>query len=364
MRDDEIAERIDRLLAGEATAEERAALGAWVGEDPQHARLLDALVEATRLHADPVATQRVDAAWRSLDARNAASPTSTTGSDTHSDPASSVSRLPTTIQRGSGALRPRPKRHSWALARAAALVGLVAGASALAFWRITSDTDADPRATQVAAQTGIGERDTTLLADGTTVILAPGSRLFVSAVVGDGARSVVLEGEAFFRVVPDRTRPFRVNTGSVVTEVLGTAFAVRAYGTGEPVRVAVVEGRVSVGVARARATVGTELNAGDVGTIGDGGVSVARPPGVEPYLGWMAGRVDFDDATLATAAAEIERWFDVDITFADPALAERRVSGRFTTDSIDGVLDAIALALDVHWTRDGRTITIQRPRQS
>ena len=68
-----------------------------------------------------------------------------------------------------------------------------------------------------------------VLADGTQVWLNAESKLKYPVVFGSEERVVELEGEGFFKVSKDASRPFRVKTKSQVVEVLGTEFNVDAY---------------------------------------------------------------------------------------------------------------------------------------
>jgi transmembrane sensor len=102
-----------------------------------------------------------------------------------------------------------------------------------------------------------------------------------------------------------------------------------------------------------------ELTAGDVGTVAANGTATRRrDPNVARFEAWTSGQLVFDDRPLAAVVAELGRWFDVDIRIADSAVARRRVNGVYGTPSLEGVLDALAASLAIHYERDGRTVTI------
>src|SRR3989442_5449990 len=84
------------------------------------------------------------------------------------------------------------------------------------------------------------------LQDGTQVTIAPKSRVRYTADFGRAHRDLYLDGEAYFQVARDSLRPLRVHTAGSVTEDLGTAFVVRAYGDQHTTEVVVTEGRVSL----------------------------------------------------------------------------------------------------------------------
>jgi transmembrane sensor len=85
------------------------------------------------------------------------------------------------------------------------------------------------------------------LSDGTTVRLAPRSRLkYAYDFKSKPYRKVYLTGEAFFEVAKNLQQPFYVYANEVVTKVLGTSFRVKAYDDERNIVVSVKEGRVSV----------------------------------------------------------------------------------------------------------------------
>lgn len=88
--------------------------------------------------------------------------------------------------------------------------------------------------------------DQIILPDGTKVILEPKTRIQYAPAFDGPERKVYLDGKAFFDVVRDEQRPFKVCTQKVITKVLGTSFAVTAYRHEKEVTVSVRTGKVSV----------------------------------------------------------------------------------------------------------------------
>ncbi|GHB65714.1 FecR family protein [Persicitalea jodogahamensis] len=94
-----------------------------------------------------------------------------------------------------------------------------------------------------------GSPVTVALADGSTVVLQPGSRIsYAQNFTVPKNREVYLSGEAFFEVAKNPDKPFLVFANELVTKVLGTSFNVRAYQKDKDVTVEVRTGRVSVAV--------------------------------------------------------------------------------------------------------------------
>jgi transmembrane sensor len=83
------------------------------------------------------------------------------------------------------------------------------------------------------------------LPDGSTVVLAKGSRLSYSkSLLTDSTRDVYLKGDGFFQVTKDKDHPFKVFTNGLVTRVLGTSFKISSKGLS--ISVAVRSGKVAV----------------------------------------------------------------------------------------------------------------------
>jgi transmembrane sensor len=183
--------------------------------------------------------------------------------------------------------------------------------------------------------TAVGERTATTLPDGTTVTLNTDTAIDVSYT--DGQRSVVLlRGQAFFDVAHDAARPFVVRAADRTITALGTAFEVRL----DPgrFRVLLVEGQVAV--EREDPAAAHLLDAPVVETILTPGQELVAALGapehvasanVERDLRWRDGFVEFDDAPLAAALAEMNRYAATPIMIQDPRAASLRLSGIFRT---------------------------------
>lgn len=135
-----------------------------------------------------------------------------------------------------------------------------------------------------------------------------------------------MKGQAFFDVKHDAARPFAVRAAGGEIVAVGTRFDVRL----DPgsMRVVLVEGTVSV-KSRNRAAPKTVLHAGQQLVDRAGAAPVVSEADVDAALNWQRGFVTFDNDTLATAAAELNRYSKDQIVVADPRIAGLRVSGVF-----------------------------------
>jgi transmembrane sensor len=196
-----------------------------------------------------------------------------------------------------------------------------------------------------------------MLADGSRVVLNAGSRLRYAEDFGRPgvAREVHLDGEAYFEVTHDATRPFRVHAGPALAEDLGTRFSVRAY-AGTRAQVVVAEGRVSMRSNTTARLDSAILGPGQRGRLAPDGSATSGTvlvDSVNPqrYLSWTSGTLTLDDVPLREAVPMLERWFDIELRLADSTLADRRVTAVYRDQSLSQVLDALALALGARYER-------------
>ncbi|MFT3978353.1 MAG: FecR domain-containing protein, partial [Sphingomonas bacterium] len=237
----------------------------------------------------------------------------------------------------------------------AAVVAAVGGG--LLEWRGSHPEPAAPVVAQAPAtlyQTARGEQRTIRLADGSEVTLDTATRLEV-APSGPERRLRLLGGQAFFRVAKDHAHPFVVAVGANAVTALGTRFAVRT--DIDRFSVTLVEGSVRVDTpAAGRATI---LKPGSMLTEQAHEVTVSAAN--DRATGWMSGRLKFEATPLAVAVAEMNRYAARKLVLADPALADRPISGVFRTDGAPAFVRALEAAgivrADEH---DSRAIYLRR----
>jgi ferric-dicitrate binding protein FerR (iron transport regulator) len=247
-----------------------------------------------------------------------------------------------------------PSRRNGSGWRRIVYTSVAAGFVIVAVYRVARrDTDpAESRPPEESFATANRERAELRLSDGTRIRLAPASHIRVAADYGEHERAVYLEGQGYFEVKHDETRPFVVYAGGAIARDVGTEFAVRSYPEDRAVQVVVRTGGVAM------SGVGL-LDAGDVGRLGiDGTSSLTRGVAVDSLLTWLDGRLVFHDAPLATVIAELRRWHDVDVHLADPALGKLPFTGALTDASFRSSISLVAatLGLQVRNTRDRVTL--------
>lgn len=234
----------------------------------------------------------------------------------------------------------------WAVGLAAALA-LAVLISTAAVW---------PRPTHYATDTG--ERRLVALSDGSRVELNTETRLRAS-MSPDSREAWVDKGEAYFDVAHDASRPFTVHMGDRTVRVLGTRFSVRR--DGDDVRVVVAEGRVRLsGPKTGPASKSIVLVRGDVVTGVGASVLQSRTSGqrVEDQLAWRRGLLVFDQITLSDAAAEFNRYNQIQLKVLDSPTAGIRIGGSFEATNVEAFVRLLQSAYGLDVIREGATLKI------
>lgn len=232
---------------------------------------------------------------------------------------------------------------------------LMGGGAAAALAAAVAITVVAPWNDAQAYETGIGERRTITLDDGSTIELNAASRVLVR--YSDDGRRVHLErGEALFDVTPDASRPFTVQTALGAVTARGTSFVVR-LSEGE-MRTTVLRGVVEGVAANRRAeSPPVVLEANQELQVASGAASKVELSAqtVERRLAWRDGMLAFDGETLREAVANVERQTGVHFTFEDPSIADLRIGGYVSATDVDAFVGLLEGNVGVHARRNSRS---------
>lgn len=212
---------------------------------------------------------------------------------------------------------------------------------------------------QESYATTLGRIERVPLADGSQVTLNTNSKLEVTLT--DLQRRIDLrEGEAFFDVAKDPSRPFVVYAGKQRVIAVGTKFSV--WKTGSSARVVVVEGRVRVETLGedSRSTHPAELGAGEVARVDAAGVMVTNPdlPRAEASLAWRSGYLSFGDTSLSEAVGEFNRYNARQLIIADPAIAQLRIGVNLRMNNVDAFVRVLEQEFAIRADDQGERILL------
>ncbi|WP_423126631.1 FecR domain-containing protein [Gaoshiqia sp. Z1-71] len=202
-----------------------------------------------------------------------------------------------------------------------------------------------------------GKQAKIVLADRTEVWLNAGSRLVYPAAFDGNKREVQLQGEAFFQVSSDKSKPFIVETSNSSIKVLGTSFNVKAYPDETVEETVLVEGSVSLNLGKTLLGKNVLLKPDErvVVASSDNSYSVSKV-NVTNYISWTEGVFVFNDEPLPSVLMRISRFYNVGIRWTKD-VENRKISGKLDLkDDFQRVLNALTLISDGNYTEEDKAV--------
>lgn len=217
-----------------------------------------------------------------------------------------------------------------------------------------------------------GSKSTIELPDGSTVTLNSGSSLRYPGIFAADNRTVILDGEAFFDVTKNPSKPFFVKTKDITVKVLGTSFNVKSYPDDNLTETTLVTGKVEI--TRNSETSGTvnpektlvlapnqkavfyresdELAISTAKPVVESiekeepiplKVLVQKEVKTENVISWKNNILVFNSEPFGDIVKKLERWYNVEVTLKYTKLSPVVFSGKFDKESVQEVLHALSL---------------------
>lgn len=221
-----------------------------------------------------------------------------------------------------------------------------------------------------------GKTKEIVLPDGTKVKLNAGSTFSYPETFSKTIREVNLDGEGFFEVTKNARKPFLVHTSTLTVKVLGTVFNVKAYRNDKNIETTLLTGRVQVELKdkpeKSIILLPNEKLIVDNNLSGTLNASAAntREAKIEYQVtalpqvkaediketAWVNNRLVFTNESFEEVAKQLERKYNVQMVFEEPALKNEQISGVLENESLEQALQIIKMTTPFKFRIDGRTI--------
>lgn len=185
-------------------------------------------------------------------------------------------------------------------------------------------------------ETPRGKQYSVVLPDGSKVWLNAASSLKYPTVFSGKERKVELTGEAYFEIVHNKAKPFRVLTNSQTVDVLGTHFNIKAYADEPATWTTLLQGSVKVENSRHHAAV---LIPGQQAVSGNNGaLQTLKKVDVNAVLDWKNGEFVFSGESLESIMRKVARWYDAEVEYKDESLRKDQFVGSVPHRAFDADL--------------------------
>ena len=206
------------------------------------------------------------------------------------------------------------------------------------------------------------QKQRVFLPDGTLAYLHYDSRLNYPKHFDHTRRSIDIQGEVYFDVTRNPSRPFVISAKDARIEVLGTAFNVNTNFQDNKVEVTVESGKVKL----SRIKDPNEyiiLEPGYKGILNSQSIRKVKNTN-DNYLSWMTGRLVFKGRKLEQVAQTLEKTYRVSLKMDDSTIKDYKLTTNFTDEPIDTVLAVIATTFDLEVDKKGKkTYVLRRQNQ-
>ncbi|MEQ9442937.1 MAG: FecR domain-containing protein [Cyclobacteriaceae bacterium] len=202
----------------------------------------------------------------------------------------------------------------------------------------------------VVKENPMGQKLTVFLADGSRVMLNAGSKISFLKPFQPNQRIVTLEGEAFFEVVKDSLRPFRVISGALTTTALGTSFNIMANPQDDRIQVSLTSGKVKVDYQATTTEHKPEVNfllpGEQLAYEKEGHVLTKHRFEADKVLAWKEGVIYLENADQATVVRTLERWYGIQIEVTGHSSTIWDITARFNNQSLKSVLTSLSYTMN------------------
>lgn len=217
-----------------------------------------------------------------------------------------------------------------------------------------SKTDSSTAPLVIAVERG--QKANITLPDGSKVWLNSQSKLTYSDNFNVKKRELQLDGEAYFEVAHNPNKPFIVHGNDIAVEALGTAFGVKAYSEDNLISSILMRGKVRVTTPDGdEILMPNDRISYDKTTHKKAKNTVTN---ATDFTGWIHNELRFENESLGDIAKSIQRIYNVEIIFASEQLRNQRYTGTVNNNSLESVLNIIALTSPVSFQIDKQQVKL------
>jgi transmembrane sensor len=247
-----------------------------------------------------------------------------------------------------GRIHPVPvRRVNLGWMRIAVSVIVIIGIGLLGYWLLNQPVE---EITKIAQQDVLNDT----LPDGSRVTMNKGSLISYPSKFKGGTRQVVLKGEAFFNVEPNKEKPFIVLARGVRIAVVGTSFNVKNINGN--VEVVVETGIVTI--TKGGRTV--ELKANQKVTVPEkDSVMTEEKVSDQLYKYYRTKEFVCDGTPLWKLVEVLNEAYHSNIIIRNPAIRDLPLTTTFHNESLEQVLNVISMTLVINIVKEGDTIILQ-----
>lgn len=230
----------------------------------------------------------------------------------------------------------------------AASVAVLIGVGII-YWNVNSST------TELTTIAGTKQITTTQLPDGSSITLHNDSKLSYTKEFEN--RNVELTGEAFFNVVHNPQKPFKIRVKNTEITVLGTSFVVDNQTDSNIVMVRVITGSVKVATnENFKILIADQVCMVDL----QSGIITTKNKFDTNDIAWKTNTLVFKDEPLNIVCEKFSKYFNMQFVLQDSSLADLYLKADFHNPSLHSVIELLQLTYPITINKRDSQIIISK----
>ena len=192
------------------------------------------------------------------------------------------------------------------------------------------------------------------LPDGSIITLNKNSVVSYPGKFNGDTRNISLEGEAFFNVSPDKSKPFIIHVNDITVRVIGTSFNIKSIGGNTEV---IVESGV-VSVQRKNKSI--DLHPSEKVLIKKADTALQKETETENlYNYYRTKEFECDNTPLWKLIDILNETYHSQIIIENKKLRNLPLTTTFKNESLDTILEIIRQTFDISVVKSGDTIILK-----
>jgi len=161
-------------------------------------------------------------------------------------------------------------------------------------------------------------------------------------------RTIILDGEAYFNVRTNKSRPFTVNTDDLIIKALGTKFNVASYNDEKNLEVVLEEGELLINDRKLNISV--QMVPDELVTYNKEKDNItSENVQTRAYVSWTEGKLVFRNDPIDVIARRLGRWYNIDVDIEGDNFDKLRLRATFVDENLEEVLYFLKLSLPIDY---------------
>ena len=198
-----------------------------------------------------------------------------------------------------------------------------------------------------------------VLPDGSETSLDSGSKIEYAENFNSNTRELKLTGSAYFKVTPNKDKPFIINCENAIIKVVGTSFNVKTDSINNEIIVSVISGTVEISCS-AKTSEKILVTKNEEGRVNIKTNEILKSKITDTnFLSWKTGVLEFEDTPLKDALKIIGNYYKKNVVISNDSINRFRLTSTYNNQQLEQVLSEIQMLTKIKFKIVNDTISIE-----